>query len=140
MTTLLLRPSREKRPYRLRCRFKIEPHPGQDRLDREKVKVAEQFVTDMRKQGWEHDGRVGFEMKGPLPMVIPTTIRPRHTPTAREMLPGVMRGQRFLDDGSTGVSLVPSLRASEWWEYEISGVFIREQILTELPDAHEVER
>ena len=139
MTTLIVRPSRDKKPYRLRCRFRIEPHPGQGRLDREKVKVAEQFVRDMHKQGWENHTGSGFAMKGPFPPVIPVTIRPRRTPSARQMLAGVARGERVLDDGYTGVREVPLLGESEWWEYEIAGVFIRAQILTEVPDRHEEE-
>ena len=140
MTTLLIRPGREKKPYKLRCRFRIEPHPSQDRLDREKVKIAERFIVDMKKQGWENHSGFGFQMTGPFPMVIPTTLHPRHMPTAKEMLAGVQKGQRFLDNGESGVSLVPSLMASEFWEYEVAGVFIREQILTEVPDLHEESR
>ena len=112
---------------------------SQDRLDREKVKVADRFVTDMHKQGWEYVERYGFKMTGPYPMVVPVTIRPRRMPTAREMLPRVARGERFLDDGETGVSFVSSLGASEYFEYEIAAVFSREQILTERADAHEEE-
>lgn len=137
MTTLIVRPSRDKRPYRLKCRFRIEPRPLRDRLDREKVRIAEWFVKDMEKEGWEHDLRFGFEMKGPFPMVETTTLHPRRTPTAREMLPRVARGERFLDDGAVQVRNVPTLKMSEWWEFEISGVFIRTQIMTERPDAHE---
>ena len=139
MTTLIVRPTLDRKAYRLRCRFKIEPYPPPFRLDREKVKVAEQFVRDMHKQGWEHVERFGFTMTGPFPMVEPVTIRPRRTPTAREMLPRVARGERFLDDGDTGVSFVSSLGASEYWEYAIAAVFSREQILTERADAHEEE-
>lgn len=139
MTTLLLRPTRDRKAYRLRCRFKIEPFPPPYRLDREKVKVAEQFVREMHKQGWEYVESFGFKMAGPFPMVVPTTIRPNRMPTAREMLPWVARGERFLDDGETGVSTVPALRESEWWEYELAGVFVRDQIMTEVADRHEEE-
>lgn len=141
MTTLLLRPTLDRRAYRLRCRFKIEPRPSQDRLDREKVRVAERFVADMHKQGWENIGSHGFKMQGPFPMIVPTAISIRRTPTAREMLPRVARGERFLDDGATpGVSIMPALAEAEWWEYEIAGVFAREQIMTERADPHEEER
>lgn len=140
MTTFLLRPTLDRKAYHLRARFKIEPFPSPYRLDREKVKVAEQFVRDMHKQGWEQVESFGFKMTGPFPMVTPVTIRPRRMPTAREMLPGVREGYRFLDDGETpGVLIVPALAASEWWEYELAGVFAREQIMTERPDAHEEE-
>ncbi len=140
MTTLLVRPTLNRKAYRLRCRFKIEPHPSQDRLDREKVRVAERFIADMHKQGWENHSGYGFKMSGPYPMVVPVTIRPRRMPTAREMLPRVARGERFLDNGDSGVRTVPTLRASEYWEYSISGVFTRTEILTEVPDLHEEER
>lgn len=139
MTTIVLPKTLAKKPYRLRCRFRIEPSPPRFRLDREKVRVAERFVADMHKQGWEHDGRFGFEMRGPLPMVVPVTIRPRRVPTAREMAFAVARGERFRDMGQDTATLVPSILASEWWEYEIAGVFVRTQIMTELPDRHEEE-
>lgn len=141
MTTIILPKTFGKHGYRLKCRFKIEPYPGQSRLDIEKVRVAERFVQDMHKQGWENDGRFDFVMKGPLPMVVPMTIHPRHNLTARQMYTGVARGQRFLDEGSApAVSLVGSLNTSEYWEYEIAGVFVRTQIMTETPDSWEEER
>lgn len=139
MTTLISRVTRDNKPYRLKARFKIEPSPGRDRLDREKVRVAEMFVRDMHKQGWENDGRYGFRMKGPFPMVTVTTLHPRRMPTAREMAPMVARGARFLDNAESGVMELPPLALSEYWEYEIAGVFVRPQIMTEYPDPHEEE-
>ena len=136
---VLIRPTLDKQPYRLRCRFKIEPRPSRERIDREKVRVAEMFIADMKKQGWVYDTRFGFEITGPFVPLVPQTIRIPRTPTAREMAYAVSQGARFLDDGRTpGVMLSSGLGASEWWEYEISTVFIRTQILTEQPDAHEV--
>lgn len=137
MTTLIMRPTRDRKAYRLRARFKIEPFPSPFRLDREKVRVAERFVADMHKQGWEYIEGYGFKMSGPFPMIVPRTIPVRRMPTAREMLPRVARGERFLDDSETGVSIVPALAESEAWEYEIAGVFAREQIMTERADPHE---
>ena len=139
MTTIFIPKTRDKKGYRLRCRFKTDPYPTPGRLDREKVQIAEQFVRDMHKQGWEHDLRYPFKMTGPFPVVSPVTIRPRRVPTAREMYQHVGQGARFLDMGEDTVSLVPSLVASEGWEYEIAGIFVRTQILTEYPDAHEEE-
>ena len=136
---LIIRKTRENRPYRLKCRLKIEPHPRRDRLDREKVRIAEWFVVDMHKEGWEWDSRYSFTMKGPFPMVTVTTLHPVRTPTAREMLPMVARGARFLEAPTSGVMNVPPLALSEYWEYEISGVFVRPQIMTEYPDPHEEE-
>lgn len=145
---LLIRASRVKKPYRLKCRLKIEPAPSpvrdydghlrwRSRLEREKVRIAERFVSDMKAQGWEHRPGDGFRMRGPFPMVVPKTIHRVRALSAKEMMPHVAQGARFLDRGTDGVSIVPKLEASEWWEFEISGVFIREQILTESPDPHE---
>jgi hypothetical protein len=141
MTTLILKQVRDNRPYRLKCRFKIDPHPGRARLNDEKVRVAEMFVRDMRKQGWEHDARYDdFTMKGPFPMVTTTTLHSRRSPTAREMAPSVASGARFLDNAGSGVLEVPPLALSEYWEYEIAGIFVRPQIMTEYPDPHEEDR
>lgn len=134
---LILKPARDKKAYRLKCRFKIEPYPRLERLHREKVRVAEMFVADMHKQGWEYVERYGFTMKGPFPMVEPVTIHPIRIPTARDMLPRVANGARFLDQGESSVRDVPSLDFSEYWEFSLSGVFARTEILTEYPDPHE---
>jgi hypothetical protein len=139
MTTIIIPPTREKKGYRLKCRFKTDPYPSMSRLDREKVTIAERFVRDMHNQGWEHDGRWPFKMTGPFPMVTPVTVRPRRAPTAQEMLPYVLNGARFLDKGENSASIVPILSLSEYWEYEIAGVFVRTQIITEYPDPHEEE-
>ena len=132
----IIKPSRDKKPYRLRCRFKIEPYPRRERLDREKVVVAERFVEDMRKQGWAYSNS-GFKMTGPYPAIDPITIHAPRTPSAREMLAGVSQGQRFLDPGGAPASLMPTLFESEVWEYEVAAVFIREEMMIERPDLHE---
>ena len=93
----------------------------------------------MHKQGWVHDGRYEFVMKGPFPMVETMTIHHRRMPTAREMVASVAQGARFLDNGNSVARAMPTLALSEYWEYEIAGVFVREQIMTEVPDPHEEE-
>lgn len=133
----IIRPSLDNKPYRLKCRFKIEPYPRLDRLAREKVRLAERFVDDMHKQGWEYDSRWGFKMHGPFPPVTPISLRTPPPLRARDMLNGIARGERYLDEERSSVSIVPPLAMSEWWEYELSGVFIRQQIQTEVPDLHE---
>lgn len=140
MVTLMLPKTRDNKPYRLRCRFGIEPWPFPGRLAAEKVRWAEVFVDDMHLQGWEFISRYGVRMLGPFPKITPVTIRPRRTPSAREMLDGIMRGERFLDKGDNVVRLVPPLAESEWWEYELAAVFYRPQIMVEVPDLHEEER
>ena len=137
MVQLLVRPSLDRKAYRLRCRFQTDPYPSQARLEREKVRIAEMFVADMHKQGWEHIERFGFRMTGPYPRIIPVALRPRQMPTARQMLSGVQQGRRFRDEGVEGVQIMPQLEMSEYWEYEIAGVFVRPAILTEIPSLHE---
>ena len=150
-TALILRPSRDKKPYRLKCRLKIEPAPSpvrdslghgrwRARLEREKVRIAELFVTVLRTQGWENLPAHGFKMRGPFPMVVPTSIKVPRVPSAREMEAAVRQGARFLDEGRDYASAVPKLHMSEYWEFEISGVFVRDEILTEVPDPHEERR
>ncbi len=135
----LVRPSLDRKAYRLKCRFKIEPLPRIGRLKYEKVRIAEMFVRDMEKQGWSYVSKYGFTMKGPFAFVVPTTLHIPHSPSAREMLPGVMNGLRFRDKGGSMASLVPPLNGVEGWEYELSGVFSRPAILTEVPDLDEEE-
>ena len=137
---LMLRPSRDKRTYRLKCRFKIEAYPVPERVERERVRVAEIFVTDMHKQGWEYVERFGFRMKGPFPMVEPVTIHRQRQRSAREMLQWVMAGNPYRDDGLDYVKPVLSLDMQEYWEFELAGVFARTEILTEYPDLHEEQK
>lgn len=135
--TLLLRPERDKKAYRLKCRFKIEAYPRRDRLERAKFQMAERFVVDMAKRGWGYVERFGFTMKGPHPMVEPTTIRPPRQLSAREMLPGIMAGNPFRDTGADYAKPVLPLAMQEYWEYELVGVFARTELLTEIPDKGE---
>jgi len=139
MPQFIIKPSLDHKGYRLKCRFKIEPHSPPDRIDHEKVRVAERFVEDMHKQGWEY-ANSGFTMSGPFPHISPMTIHAPRTLTAREMAPRVARGERFRDDGGSIAPMMPKLGLSEYWEYEIAGVFSRPAILTEYPDPHEERR
>ena len=136
---VLIKPSLDKKPYRLRCRFKIERLPRLERLDREKVRLAEQFVRDMAAQGWVYDNRFGFRMTGPYPMIVPVTIHIPPRLSASQMLPYVAQGARFLDEGGTRAMTMPRLETSEYWEYELAGVFVRDAVLIEQPDLHEEE-
>ena len=137
--SLIIRPGRDYKPYRLKCRFKVDPWPRRSQLERAKVQIAEQFVEDMRKQGWVYNNS-GFQMTGPFPAIMPITIRAPRVPSAKEMLSQVAMGARFLDDGGTEAGLMPTLDQSAWWEFEIAGVFIRPELMTEWPDLHEEER
>lgn len=145
---LLIRSSRDKKAYRLKCRFKIEPAPSpvrdamahmrwMSRLETEKVRVAEMFVRDLKVEGWENLPGYGFRMRGPMPHIEPVEIHMPPRLSANEMLPQVAQGARCLDKGEDYAKPVPTLAMSEWWEFEISGVFAREEILTEYPDPHE---
>lgn len=104
------------------------------------MRTAEWFVADMKKQHWENLPDYGFKIKGPFPYVEPVTIHIPKRPSAREMLSAVMQGAPFHDEGSDYATALPSINATEYWEFEIKGVFVHEEILTEYPDPHEEER
>jgi hypothetical protein len=140
---VLLRQKRDKKAYRLRCRFKIDSLPRPEWLEKAKFAAAERFVEDMRKQGWEYVGKFGFKMTGPFP-ATETVILPKrgeqarwHLPSA-DLLPAIEAGYRI---GQTPASdytqEVPLLGETGCWEYELAGVFAHEQILTEYADPHE---
>ena len=137
MIELILPRTRPNRPFRLRCRFKTDPNPADGWLKRQAVRVAEQFVSDMHKQGWTHDTRYNFRLRGPFTPVEPTTIHPHRIPSAREMLPGLMLGEQFRDEFPSGVSLALPLGEVGYWEYEISAVFTRPEIILEYANPHE---
>jgi len=138
--TVIIQKVRENKLYRLPCRFKVDPYPAPGALESGAVTVAEQFVADMHKQGWEHVTNSAWKLDGPFQPIVPVTIRPMRQLSARHMLPHVLAGARFLDHGNDTASLVRPLREYDYWEYELSGVFYRPQILVEYPDAHEEEK
>ena len=143
---LLIRPDLGKRAYRLKCRFAMPAYPLPTWVENEKYKTAERFVSDMAKQGWEYDpGRLapserGFKLTGPYPktpiLVLPSSVERQRIDAHRD-LAKVRAGDRMRDKGSDYVSTVPMIEESEYWEYEISAVFIRNTILVETPDSHE---
>ena len=134
---ITIKPGRDKKAYRLRCRFKTDPYIPTALLDREKVRVGEMFVEDMRKQGWVYDTRYGFKLTGPYPTITPITVHVPRQPTAREMLSGVSQGDRFLDPGGNLAITMPQVASRESWDYEIASIFIRDELMVEVPDLHE---
>ena len=137
MVSLLIRPDLGKRPYRLKCRFKIEASPPAERLRRGSITALELFVRDMALQGWEYTPKYKVELAGPFPVTEPMTLRTVRPPSSKEMLAGVRQGERFLAKSESLAQLVVPLSENEHWEYEIRAVFIRNTILTEHPDKHE---
>ena len=140
MIQIIAKPSLNKKPYRLKCRFKIEAYPHPSRLGLAKVRMAERFVEDMHKQGWEYVERFGFKMTGPFPTVEPVMVHRPRTLSAGEMLAGVLAGKPFRDDGMDYAKPVLGLNMLEHWEYSLSAVFAHSQLLTEYPDPHEEEK
>mgnify|MGYP001608998517 FL=1 len=140
-------PDPGKKAYRLRCRFRVGAYPSQRELYSGKIEAAEQFVRDMRKQGWEYVGgssrmppqAQGFRMTGPYPVIEPVTIHVAKELPAAEQFAGMLRGNRYRDGGGTIASTVLPLEENERWEYELAAVFVHETILTEVPDPHEME-
>ena len=144
MTEVLIRPDLGKKAYRLKARFTTNPHPSERTLELAKVEVAEKFVRDMKTQGWDYLPAHGFAMRGPFPktevVVLPSRSQQErwHTASA-EMLPHIDKpnyARRAEMDGGFART-VPTLAATEAWEFELQGVFTHDTILTESPDRHE---
>ena len=134
---LILRPDLGKRPLRLKCRFKIEPAPSPRQLEVAKNHCADLFVQEMAKQGFAYMSQFHFRITGPYvfmePSLLPRPIRMR----AKDMLPHVAQGARFLDEGATGAQEMPTIQYTEYWEYELSAVFLHDTILGEYALPHE---
>lgn len=134
---LLLRPDLGKKAYRLKCRFRIGALPRRDLLDKAKVQAAEWFVVDMRKQGFEYIDRFAVTMRGPFPCVDPMPLQKPKRLTARQMLAGILQGNKYRAANETLAQNVLPLGESEHWEYELSMVFAHKTMLAERPDKHE---
>ena len=130
-------PDRDRKGYRLKCRFVIEAKPTREHLKRGAIKALELFVRDAAKQGWEYEPKYGPRLKGPFAPVVPMNIHRVRQPSSRDMLPEVRQGARFLAGPETIAQPVPSLDAVDHWEYELAVVFARKTILFEVPDPHE---
>ncbi len=136
---IIIKPSQDRKPHYLAARFTTHPAPSRALIEVEKVRLAERFVEDMRKQGWDYAGQ-GFTLTGPFPHIEPITIHMPKALTARQMAPMVANGARFQDDGGTVAPMMPTLAESEGWDFKIAAVFSRSDLFTETPDLHEERR
>lgn len=140
--SILIRPDRGKKPYRLKCRFIIGAFPSERALEKAKYIAAEQFVRDMEKQGWRHEPQHGFRMTGPYPATEIVNLPKRsqqerwHLPS-RDILAAVQAGYRLPRPDTSYVKTVPHITQTDAWEFELAAVFLHETILTESPDPHE---
>ena len=139
-------PDLGKKAYRLHCRFRIGAYPSPRLLDLAKYEAAEQFVVDMAKKGYQHIGessrlppeqrgwRMAFKGAHIAPMNL---VKHPRALSAREMLPRVMQGERFRVRDDPPVMLVPHFSEAEYWDYDLSTIFIHDTILMDWPDRHE---
>lgn len=128
---LLLRPDLGKKAYRLHCRFKIGAHPSERILEKAKNIAAERFIDDLKMRGWHYASKYGFNIKGPFPYIEPMRLEKPIRLTAQQMLPRLLQGERFRSQMPTGVRMVLPLEENEYWEYELTGVFVHNTILVE---------
>jgi len=142
-------PDLGKRPYRLKCRFRVPAGSGPDFLEKAKYAAAEQFIADMKVKGWEYIGgssRLPPEARGfrltfkGAHVEVRGLSKPKRLPSSREMLPAIMQGARFLPDERSDVVTVPHYTETEYLDWELAGVFLRNTLLMEVPDAHEERR
>lgn len=125
---------------RLKCRFTVEAGTTSDRLDKYKYKVAEAFVSDLEKQGWKYEpnrlpaSERGFKLTGPFPATpvkgLPSRAEQFRFNAQRDMA-RVLAGDKLRATDLSYVSNVPLLGETDKWEYELSAVFIHEEILVE---------
>ena len=134
---LILRPDLGKRPLRLKCRFKVEPQPSPRQLELAKNHCADLFVQEMAKQGFAYMSQFQFRITGPYVFMEPSSPPSPKRLRAKDMLPQVAQGARFLDEGETGVQEMPAILYTEYWEYELSAVFLHDTIMGEYALPHE---
>lgn len=133
--TLLLRPDRGVRPYRLRCRFTVNAYPSERELDEACIAAVEQFIKDMAKQGWDYLDEYGFQLdKSPKPHFALSEVLPRgkqeewHVDARKVQNPSAVKR---IGLSSPGVITVPSVAHSDRWDFELSAVFLHKTLLTE---------
>ena len=139
----LIRPTRDRKPYRLKMRFVTPAFPKAEWVEEMKVKMAERWLVDMETEGWVLVGRYGFKMTGPYPATEPITLPkpgddPFHTPS-KDLLPAIQAGYnpRTKRAAQEYAMNVPTLQETGNWEFQLTAVFHREEILTEIADPHE---
>ena len=143
------RPDMRKRAYRLHCRFQIEAYPAPGSLERARRATAEVFIEDMMKRGYDYVGESsrlppserGFRMefKGSH-IAVTNPQKPKRVLSAKEMLPQVMQGNKFRATDRPAVMDVPDIDATEYWDFDLSCIFMHDTILSEIPDRHEETR
>ena len=142
MTELITQPEASKRPCRLRCRFKVDAAPSHPHLRRiwlralEKMKyrMAERFIKDMARQGWEYLDKHGIRMTGPYTAVTPVDLRHYKRRHFNAQTPVFGRNG---SGPELAVVTLPPLAEADHWEYELAAVFLHKRLLVEVPDAQE---
>lgn len=134
-------PDLGKRPYRLHCRFRVGAKPSQRWLEKATETALEQFVTDMALQGREFIAKQGVKVTFKGAHIAPMGLdRPKRPPSSQRMLPEVMQGAKFRSSGEPRVMTVPHFSQSEYWDYDLSCVFLCDTIVGDVPYPHEEKR
>lgn len=118
-------------------RFRIGAHPSPDQLAKERNWAMDDFIRQMAIRDWDYVPKYGYKMAGPFIAIEPVTLPKPSRLKAKEIMPHVMQGARYLDDGTENVMTVPLLSETENWEYELAAIFVHRTILTDIPDRHE---
>ena len=134
-------PDLGKRAYRLRCQITVGNGVHGAELRQAVRGCLEHFVKGMHLEGFEWLSRYGWRPEGmPVPHIEPREIRIPPRLTAKQMLPAVKQGARFLAKDETIAWAVPSLEESIRWDYIVSGVFVHDTLVIDVPYPHEEER
>ena len=137
---LLLHPDRGYRPYKLYCRFEIEADHNRGQMEKARNIALNQFIEAMQNQGWQYLARVWPRITGPYPNVQPMNLPKPQRISARQMLQGVMQGNRYRAKDDTAVLTPDPIDQTDWVQYEITAWFTHKTILVDWPDLHEERR
>lgn len=136
----LIRPDLGYKPYRMRCRVRTLAGRGPDLQGKAVLAQVESWIDQMATRGFEYNERhEGLKLVGgPYPVVETVQIpRPKKRMSNKEMRWRVSQGDPCRDDIQSFAMTVPALGQVEFWEYEVSAVFVHKTILVETPSVEE---
>lgn len=140
--TVIIPREAKRKPYWFHCRFSVPAYPKQEWLDKAADEAGHLFIADMNKQGFQYEDRYGIVIRRMPGAATPITggpsINERERFDARRDMQRVLSGDpmRAREDLSY-VASVPVLAEAEFWEYDLAGVFVHDELMVETPDPHE---
>lgn len=133
-------PDQGKRAYRLRFAVITDPFPSREEVKRGLRRSFDALAQGMALHGFRFAGEETVRFEEKRPHMETVEVHVHRPPTSRQMLPGVMQGNRFRATDEPAVMAVPLLESADAWEFIFSGVFVRDAIIADIPAPHEEKR